>query len=135
MTKVVEMKDPTGAVAKGYIGFSVSVLVFSLLVPLFRGHLIAFIAMLAAYVGFAVVVGMAFSGSGDDPQAAGYAQLLAIGLNIVFAATYNGWHRSWLLKRGYLPVSEATDMPDNRPAYVRDIDARKAAAATRKTIV
>lgn len=99
MSKLIKMQDPTGAIATAYIGINLPTLLFGPLPALFRGHLSAFAVMLAVGLGGVYVIDQEF---GEQ-----YGTIVAMVLWAVYAVTYNSWHRSWLISRGYKPVAEA----------------------------
>lgn len=98
MAKPIEMQDPAGAKATAYVGVNLPILVFGPLPALFRGHLSAFAIMVAVVLGAAYLVEQEF---GEK-----YGMLAAGVLWVVYAVTYNSWHRSWLISRGYRVVDE-----------------------------
>ena len=81
MASPIQMvQQSTGAMKMAYHGFSWTTLFFGPFPALFRGHFLGFLLILIA-------------------------DLITVGLaNFIFIFTYNGWHKNWLMGKGYIPA-------------------------------
>ena len=96
-TKIV-MKNESGKLKEGFVGWSWTVFFFGCIPPLFRGDFGGFFAILAvtilAEIGTTILL---------DP---GLSTLALLIVRIAWAANYNGWHMQRLKDSGFVIVGD-----------------------------
>jgi hypothetical protein len=85
MATVIQLKHPTGLIAKGYYGFSWTSLFFAGIPAIMRGDLVIGLGVLLV-----AILGGAFSFT-----------ILLIVVNVIWAFVYNKYYTRKLIERGY----------------------------------